>query len=87
VVTDATKQYEEESDPLADFLSEACELVEKAEVGANDLFQHYKSWAERRGLTDRERLSATMFGRKMSERMPRTKTRAGWRYSGVATLR
>ena len=65
LVTDATKEYERDSDAIGDFLAEACELEPAAEVGAKDLFEHYKSWANHHGLTDRERLSATKFGGKI----------------------
>jgi putative DNA primase/helicase len=84
IVTEATKEYEQDSDPLAEFLANACEPEPAAEVGAKDLFEHYKRWAEQHSLTDRERLSATMFGRKMAERLRRSKTRAGWVYYGVS---
>jgi putative DNA primase/helicase len=84
IVTDATKQYEEDSDPLAGFLADACDLEPTAVVGAKELFEHYKHWADHHGLEPRERLTATMFGRKMAERLRRSKTRAGWVYHGVA---
>jgi len=67
-VLNATRAYERDSDPLAMFLEEACVTNTEYEVGATDLFQHYKSWADRHSLTDRERLTATMFGRKLGER-------------------
>lgn len=66
VVTEATKEYERDSDPLAAFLAEACELDEGAEVGAAELFEHYKRWADLQGLTERERLSSTALGRTLS---------------------
>ena len=68
VVTDATREYEVDSDLLAAFLAEACELDTASEIRASELFEHYRQWAERHGMTERERLSSTMFGRKLSER-------------------
>lgn len=86
-VTDATALYEQECDPLADFLADACDVATGAEIGAADLFAHFKQWAERQGLTDRERLSATAFGRRISERFPHTRGRRGKAYQGLAPRR
>ena len=42
-VTDATREYERESDPLADFLAEAVNLNPAgAEEEASELYGHYK---------------------------------------------
>ena len=79
----ATSVYEEDSDPLADFLDEACEQHGEAEVSAAELFRHYTAWADQAGLTVRDRLTATMFGRKMTERFRWDKTKAGKAYFGV----
>ena len=83
-VTQATREYERDSDVLAAFLAEACELVPDAEVGAADLFAHYRQWAEIHGMNERERLNSTAFGRKVSERFRNQHTRAGKVYFGVA---
>ena len=83
VVTTATTAYAEECDPLADFLTTACEQSPEAEVAASMLFKHYAAWAEQNGLTTRERLSATMFGRKMTDRFKSDKTMVGKVYFGV----
>jgi phage/plasmid-associated DNA primase len=85
-VVAATHEYEADSDPLRDFLEQACELDPDSGVGANDLYEHYAGWAQRAHLGDRERLTATMFGRRMAERFTRRKTARGWFYSGVARL-
>ena len=83
VVTTATTEYEQESDPLSDFLTTACDQGPEVEVGARMLFKHYADWAEKSGLTTRERLSATMFGRRMTDRFESDRTMAGKVYSGV----
>ena len=80
----ATREYERDSDQLAGFLEDACELQANAEVGATELFEHYKQWAERHGLSDSERLTVAMLGRKMTERFERGHTRAGKVYKGLA---
>ena len=83
LVTDATREYATDSDPLGGFLEDACEQDPYAQVRASELFDHYRRWADGHGLGDRERLSSTMFGRKVSDRLRREKTRAGWVYFGV----
>jgi len=83
VIAEATHQYKHESDPLAGFLDEACQRDPDAEIGASELYQHYKGWAERHGLNDRERLTATMFGRKIGERFQRRKKGAVNVYQGL----
>jgi putative DNA primase/helicase len=85
VVTTATRSYEHESDPLHDFIAEGCEFVDGAEVQAAELYDHYKRWAERQGMGERERLNTTRFGRLMAERFERGKDRTGRRvYRGIA---
>jgi putative DNA primase/helicase len=80
----ATREYEQESDPLAAFLAEACDLNPGSEVFAKELFDHYDRWAEQHGLSQRERLSSTAFGRKVSERFQHERRRTGRVYFGVA---
>jgi putative DNA primase/helicase len=84
VVTEATREYEHDSDQLAGFLEEAVDVDDAAEVSASDLYRHYRLWAEQHGLSPREQLTATMFGRKCAERLRRSKTRDGAVYHGVA---
>ncbi|HXG54015.1 MAG TPA: phage/plasmid primase, P4 family [Vicinamibacterales bacterium] len=84
IVRDATREYEQDSDPLAGFLAEACEVAPLAEVGASDIFEHYRHWAESHGLTERERMSSTKFGTKFAERFEREHRRSGKVYTGVA---
>jgi putative DNA primase/helicase len=84
-VLDATRDYERDSDPVAEFLDEACEREPNAQAGASELYEHYKRWADRHSLSDRERLTSTMFGRKMTERFVKVRDRtAGVIYRGVA---
>jgi putative DNA primase/helicase len=83
-VLEATAAYRRDSDAIGDFLAEACALDAEAEVPAAELYRAYVAWADRQGLADRERLTQTMFGRKVSERFRKTHTRDGARYHGVA---
>jgi putative DNA primase/helicase len=83
-VEDVTATYRRDCDQLGQFLEEACDLDADAEVGATDLYRHYQAWAERSGLTERERMTANHFGRKCSERLRRVRTTAGAVYLGVS---
>jgi putative DNA primase/helicase len=83
-IRSATAQYEQECDPLADFLADACELEPASEIGAAELYEHYKLWASKQGLSDRERLSATAFGTKAKGRFKNDRKHRGRVYFGVA---
>ena len=78
--------YEVDSDPLSDFLDEACERRSDVEAPAAGLFKHYIEWADGCGLTARYRLTATMFGRKMTERFTKLKNKTGSVYLGLRKL-
>jgi putative DNA primase/helicase len=80
----ATAEYESESDPLGPFIGEALDLDSAAEVRAADLYDHYRQWADQQRLSDRERLTATMFGRLASVRFDNLKTRTGKVFYGIA---
>jgi putative DNA primase/helicase len=82
----ATHAYRQECDPLAAFVDEACDLNASAQVGARELFEHYARWANDQHYTEKERLSATMFGRLVgyrfdSQKDPRTGVK---HYRGIA---
>ncbi len=80
----ATREYEVESDALAAFLDEAIDLDLEAECTAGELYGHYRKWADGHQLTDRERLTATAFGRKLGERFPSRRLQGTKRYQGLA---
>ncbi len=64
----ATAAYRDDSDPLAPFLAEACQLGGGVEVGAKDLYEHYVRWAAVQHYSGQERHSATKFGRLIGAR-------------------
>ena len=80
----ATKDYEAESDRLADFLETTCTVGDGAQIGANTFYKHYVTWADASGLTKHDRLTQTMFGRKVSQRFNSKKTASGKVYFGVS---
>jgi putative DNA primase/helicase len=80
----ATDEYERDSDPLSPFIAEACEIDAAAETRSGDMYEAYRRWAERQNMTERERLSSTMFGLKMAERFKRVPRAYGRVYLGIA---
>jgi putative DNA primase/helicase len=83
-VLQATSDYKEDSDPLAEFVTAACEPCDHAEVRASDLFAHYRAWADKQGIDKHAQLTATMFGRRLGMRFVFKKTSAGKVYFGLA---
>lgn len=83
IVARATTEYQQESDPLADFLAEACAADADSEIGAAEFYSHYRGWADRHGLADRERLSARAFGERAAARFTRVDGRRGRVYRGI----
>ena len=81
----ATTDYEEDSDPLGDFLTTTCVQGAGVSVSASAFYRHYEQWADRERLTGRDRLSATKFGRKATERFDKRSTKHGKTYFGVTT--
>ena len=80
VVTDATREYREELDVLAEFLAECCDLNKLAETRASDLYRAYTSWREAAG----ERAeSQNIFGQRLTEKGFERRRSGGYWYRGV----
>ena len=86
LVTSATAEYEADSDPLREFLDACCVVGPDDTVTSSDLYASYGVWADREGLTPRDRLSHTGFGRHVGDRFKK-KRQTGGRvvYVGVGT--
>ena len=83
----ATQQYQEESDHLADFLSERCDIGGDLSVNASELYGQYSQWAASRNLPSAERLTQTAFGRQVGDRFKKAHTRTGNAYHGLGLRR
>ena len=55
----ATEDYKNESDPLAQFIGDACVVLPQAYVKASELFKDYVKWSLDQGIPEKERLSNT----------------------------
>jgi len=78
-------EYQGESDPLTDFLAEKCTQQKGLEIDATPAYQAYNEWSVRLGLSPREKLTCTAFGRRMTERFTKVKDSKSHRmvYLGV----
>ena len=83
VVRMATDQYQQESDPIAAFLTDGCVVAAGAVASASVLYKAYRAWAEEQGLRPWEVLSSTRFGRRMGERFEKRHRDKGNVYEGV----
>ncbi|MEW6718901.1 MAG: phage/plasmid primase, P4 family [Thermodesulfobacteriota bacterium] len=79
----ATDAYREESDPVSEFLATGCLTGPEFRVQAGVLYDAYVSWAEGARLPRWDILSATAFGRRMSERFTKERGRGPAWYLGV----
>jgi len=82
----ATETYRLESDPLAAFIEERCVVAEGASVAAATAFKNYLTWAGEQGMREREILTSTKFGARMTERFEKKHANAGNRYLGIGLL-
>ena len=82
-VLQATQKCQEESDHLADFLSERCDIGGDLSVIATELYGEYSQWAESRNLPPAERLTQTAFGRQIGDRFEKAHRRTGNVYLGL----
>ncbi len=64
----ASQSWRDEADPLGDFLAACCLTGGEQLARAGDLFHAYCKFCEESGLRERERMTQTMFGRRMAVR-------------------
>jgi putative DNA primase/helicase len=80
----ATKEYESESDPLADFISDECVITPRASVLSSKIYKKYKARCAGQGMTDREILTSNAFGRRMSPKFKKSQKEDRTHYVGLA---
>jgi putative DNA primase/helicase len=83
-VIEGTEAYARDSNPLAEFVEQACALEADAETGAADLFAHYRQWADRARVSKAEQLGQAKFGRVLAARFERRATMSRNVYLGIA---
>src|SRR5262249_55204244 len=86
VVTGATEEYRAESDPLADFIEECCELNADATAKAGEIQGLYAKWTDRQGVPKADRLTLRALSQRLGQRFPRRHLNSGWVYDGVKVV-
>jgi putative DNA primase/helicase len=76
----ATKDYKNEMDIINTFVDECCQLVKNYETPAKDVYDEYANWS-RQG--NEYLMSLTRFGKEISKRFDKKKTRTGIVYVGL----
>lgn len=85
-IDEATEEYRQESDPLADFIADRCELDGEAVTTSSAMFGAYDKWAESLRVPKAERLSHKQFGKKMAEKFERRRNNVAVQYYGVRVV-
>ncbi len=82
----AVEAYRADSDALAPFIDECCELAPANTTRAGALYKAYRTWAAVSSISDRETLTQKRFGSLMNSdrRLAREKKASGWFYHGIA---
>lgn len=83
VVNAITQEYRDESDPIADFLEQSCDLGPTFEVRASELWKAYADWADERKIDHKERLKSKTFYGKVHGKFNRRKNAIGRSYIGL----
>ena len=84
IVDLATKDYQQENDVLAEFITEKCVELNGAETKASDFFKSYTQWAIEQGFKSKDVLSNTSFGRRMTDKFGKKHKDGRAFYQGVA---
>jgi putative DNA primase/helicase len=79
----ATEEYREDSDLLADFISERCITEPLRSSAGSDLFKAYRTWAEGHGFREKEILGQRDFARRMAEKFTKRRLTSGVFYEGI----
>ena len=79
----ATSEYQQESDPLAEFVAEKCIERPETTIPASELYKAYQQWATAEGMVGREILTSTTFGRRLGERYQKDRRGGKILYQGI----
>ena len=82
-VMSATTEYQTESDPLSQFITDVCIEAPNAFTKASELYKAYSSWAIDQGLREKERMSNTFFGKRLKSKYAKKDKNDGAYYLGI----
>jgi len=83
MVLAATQSYQQEEDPLAEFLESRCVVAPDAVVKACDLYAAYCDWTSTLGMGTQERLNLKGFGMRMGAKFKKPRSSGGVVYHGI----
>lgn len=86
-VVEATKAYQDEEDPINEFLLDRCQRGQDLWVQASALYSAYRTWAAQQGIPERDRLTGAVFGKHAGRMFQHQRGAAGKRYLGIALIR
>lgn len=82
----ATDRYEEDEDPLLEFMA-ACVVVDPDErTSASAVYATYRSWGEKSKLTKFDMLNQTAFGLRLSKHFQKSRQGQGVMYQGFKVI-
>jgi putative DNA primase/helicase len=87
VISQATTEYQTDSDPLSQFILDQCGVQPQARVRASDFYKEYLDWCVDQGLREKEKVTCTAFGRRMGQKFKKLHDRDGTFYAGVGLKR
>ncbi len=79
----ATEAYKTENNPLAEFIADVCVISPNTETKASTLYKSYTSWAVDQGIREKEKLTSTAFGLRMSSQYDKKNKKDGTYYQGI----
>lgn len=86
-VVEATKLYQDEEDPINEFLLDRCQRGPELSVQASALYAAYRSWATQQGIPERDRMTGTAFGKHAARMFQVQRVATGRRYVGLGLVR
>lgn len=87
VIKEATGEYQIESDPLNQWLLSCISVDDQKSEKASELYKSYWNWAKGEGFSDKEILTNTMFGKRMTTKFKKIKSMEGAFYIGLSLLK
>lgn len=82
-ISDDTEAYQQDSDPLADFVQDVCQPELDSEAPTAQIQEAYQKWCDKNRIHKLERLTRKDFSRRLSEKFQRKHTRTGDVYVGI----
>lgn len=83
-VTEATEAYQQDSDLMAEFISDTCKLHPDLKVKAADIYKSYTTWSDEQGLQKYDVLTRTAFGRRLADKFAKKRDMTGVFYYGIS---